>query len=172
MMKFKHSFAWPSRYPTSPNTKTKVQGSIGSVYRHVKHHVGNGKGWVDPMCGKSVLCEIRNDIRKKGTSARFHMDALEFLKTIPSSSANGIVYDPPYNDRQGKMYTKEFISYSKVTYWSDIRKEISRILRPGGICVQLGWNSNRMPGCEFEAIYLFRHGSERNDTIMTVHKKK
>lgn len=170
-MNITRKFAWPSRWPTTKNSKTEVQGSIGQIFRLVKSYAGSGRGWVDPMCGRSTICSIRNDIRSAGTTAQTHLDALKFLRTIKTKSAEGVVYDPPYNDRQGKMYTKDFRSYSDVRYWSDIRKEISRILKPGGVCVRLGWNSNAMPRCTIEAVHLFAHGSERNDSIVTVHRK-
>lgn len=171
MKNIERKFAWPSRWPTTENKKTKKQGSIGQIYRFVKLQAGEGKGWIDPMCGRSTICEIRNDFRKAGTTAQTHMDALEFLKSLPDNSAEGMVYDPPYNDRQGKMYTKHFHSFSDVVYWSNIRKEIGRVLKPGALCVMLNWNSNRLPECTIERIQLYAHGSERHDTIVTVQRK-
>lgn len=170
-MEIERKFAWPTRWPTTKN-KGRATGSVGQIFRIVKKIVGDGLDWVDPMCGRSTLCEIRNDIREKGTTAHTHMDVLDFLKTFSDNRFKGIIYDPPYNDRQGKMYSKDHVSYSNLKYWWEIRKQIGRVLEPGGRCVMLSWNSNRIPECEIEKIIMFAHGSERHDTILTVQIKK
>jgi hypothetical protein len=168
--KIERKFAWPTRFPTTKNPG-RATGSVGQIFRIVKSIVGTGKEWVDPMSGRSILCEIRNDIRTQKTKAKYHQDALEFLKGLPSSGFAGVVYDPPYNDRQGIKYCKDHHSYSDLPYWWAIRVEIGRIVRPGGTVVMLAWNSNRIPGCEIKKIYLFAHGSERHDTILTIQTK-
>jgi hypothetical protein len=169
-MNIERKFAWPSRFPTTKN-EGRSTGSVGQIFRIVKGIIGSGKGWVDPMYGRSILCEIRNDFREKGTNAEYHQDALVFLKSLPSDESAGVVYDPPYNDRQGLKYCKDHHSYADLPYWWAIRVEIGRILRPGGRCVMLAWNSNKIPRCEIEKIILFAHGSERHDTILTVQVK-
>jgi len=101
-----------------------------------------------------------------------HLDALEFLKALPADKAAGVLYDPPYNDRQGKKYFKENVSRSDFVYWNNIKRQIVRIVRPGGKIIQLGWNSNRFPGpTKIDEIALFAHGSDRNDTIVLIQTK-
>ena len=50
----------------------------------VNRYVGTGKGWVDPFAGNCSLAETTNDIEGRG--AKFSLDALDFLKTIPKFS--------------------------------------------------------------------------------------
>jgi len=169
-MDIERKFAWPTRFPTTKNPG-RATGSVGQIFRIVKSIVGPGKNWVDPMSGRSTICEIRNDIRKSKTKAKYHVDALDFLRGLPAGKFDGVVYDPPYNDRQGLKYCKDHHSYADLRYWWEIRVEIGRIVRSGGIVIMLSWNSNRIPGCEVEKIYLFAHGSERHDTILTIQKK-
>jgi len=123
------------------------------------------------MCGRDDKCEYRNDIRAEGTAANHAGDALEWLKSFADGSIEGVVYDSPYNDAQGLKYTKMNISKSNLAYWYDIRKEIARVLAPGGRVILFAWNTNGFPGCEIEKIWVIAHGSERNDTLVSVHKK-
>lgn len=172
-MIFERHFVWPSRWPTS---KTGF-GVNGKINRVVKSWITNdGKNWLDPMCGRSTLTEHRNDFRKTGTAAITNMDALEYLKTFATESIDGVLYDPPYNDKQGEQYSKNNIPKSNLKYWWSVRHEISRVLKPGGRIIMLNWNSNtfstgRQKNFQLEAVYLFAHGSERHDTILTVWKK-
>lgn len=124
------------------------------------------------MCGRSILCEIRNDIRKKGTVAKYNLDALDFLRSRTSSSAEGILYDPPYNDAQGKLYTKGMRSRSDVKYWAALKREMYRVLKPNSQFVQLGWNSNALNAAmTIQRIVIFAHGSDRPDTILSIQQK-
>lgn len=167
-MMIERRFGWPTRWPTSKKSGT---GS-NAVFRNILSAYDIGKGWVDPMCGRDNRCEFRNDIRVTGTAGLVHKDALIFLKTIPSNSLNGAVYDPPYNDKQGEKYTKLHVSKSNLEYWYEIRKEISRVIMPGGVIILFSWNTNPFPRCEIERIWVIAHGSERNDTLISVHRKK
>jgi hypothetical protein len=101
---FERHFVWPSRWPTS-KTGFGVNGKINRIVRSfITNH---GKNWLDPMCGRSTLTEYRNDFRSSGTEALTNLDALECLKSFESDSLDGIVYDPPYNDKQGLDYSKK-----------------------------------------------------------------
>lgn len=123
------------------------------------------------MCGRDRRCEYRNDIRSAGTAGIDHMDGLEWLKSLPTGKFNGVMYDPPYNDPQGIKYTKLHHSKSDLAYWYDIRREISRILRPGGKIIMFSWNTNGFPSCNLENVFIVAHGSERNDTLVSIHRK-
>jgi hypothetical protein len=59
-------------------------------------------------------------------------------------------------------------------YWSNCKKEISRIIKPGGKVISFGWNSNgigKKYGFKIIKIVLVAHGSIHNDTIATVEVK-
>jgi hypothetical protein len=108
----------------------------------------------------------------------FKQDAIEYLKTIPDNSENYLVFDPPYSQRQLKeMYSNNGLSFNHPmnnSYWSNCRKEISRIIKFGGKVISFGWNSNgigKKYGFELTKIVLVAHGSQHNDTIATVEIK-
>ena len=83
------------------------------------------------------------------------MDALDFLKMFPDSSLDGVLYDPPYSNRQVlECYKGVGLPVdSKTTY---------------------GWNSGgigKKYGFEITRILLVPHGGHHNDTIVTVERK-
>lgn len=128
-----------------------------------------GIGWVDPFAGQNgkLYSQTLNDIEYGGT------DALTFLKSLESESANGVLYDPPYSITQARMYGKK--EFSSMKYWGDCKTEIARILRPGGKAICFGWSSmgiGKNRGFEMKRILLVPHGGSKNDTMVTVEIKK
>ncbi len=108
----------------------------------------------------------------------FKQDAVEYLKRIPSKLAERCVFDPPYSQRQLKeMYNDAGLSFNHPMnsgYWAVCKKEIGRMMRPGGKVISFGWNTNgigKKHGFEIIRIVLVAHGSQHNDTIATVEKK-
>lgn len=107
----------------------------------------------------------------------FKTDALEYLKAIPSDSVNNVRFDPPYSQRQlREMYDNAGLSLERMNngYWSECKKQISRITKVGGKVVSFGWNSNGIGkglGFEIIRIMLVAHGSMHNDTIVVVEQK-
>ena len=88
------------------------------------------------------------------------------------------MFDPPYSQRQLKeMYHNSGLSFTypmNSSYWAECKKEISRIMKPGGKVICFGWNTNgigKKHGFEISRIVLVAHGSQHNDTIATVEKK-
>ena len=106
------------------------------------------KDWyiADPFARNNNIANITNDLDPE-TSAFFHMDALEFLKTLEDESIDCVLYDPPYSPRQIKeCYTKmdKSVSWSDTnnSFWCNQKKEIARCVKPGGVVFTFGWNSN------------------------------
>ena len=62
------------------------------------------------------------------------MDAVEYLKTIPTKSVGYLVFDPPYSQRQLKeMYKNIGFSYDmNCSYWSNCKNEVKRIIKKNG----------------------------------------
>ena len=63
---------------------------------------------------------------------------------------------------------------TQASYWSKQKDEIARILKPNGICISCGWNTNgvgKTRGFEQIEILLVAHGGNHNDTIITVERK-
>tara|TARA_R110002012_G_scaffold95647_1_gene231059 strand:+ start:805 stop:1308 length:504 start_codon:yes stop_codon:yes gene_type:complete len=158
-----------------PNKNTfDMKPARNVIYRHLKIH----DHWLDPFARNSHIATVTNDVNEN-TQAEFHFDALEFLQMQQSNSADGVLFDPPYSLRQvkecynniGKAFTQRDSQY----FYSDIKKEISRIIKPGGKCISFGWSSNgigKTRGFEIKEILLLSHGGNHNDTIITVEEKK
>lgn len=130
--------------------------------------------WINPFAGMESPATIRNDLN---ANAEYHMDALAFLKKVESDYADGIIYDPPYSVRQASECYKEFgleKLTAKVTrwdYWSNVKKEIRRIVKIGGKVISCGWSSNGAGDktCfDMVRIRLVQHGGGHNDTIVTM----
>jgi hypothetical protein len=106
----------------------------------------------------------------------FRQDAIEFMRSMPSESRIGAVFDPPYSQRQlREMYNSIGGSLQMNNgYWAKCRDELARIIKPGGKCISFGWNSNGLGvgrGFTITRILLVAHGSQHNDTIVTVETK-
>ena len=111
-------------------------------------------------------------------------DAFELLKSLPDSSVSVFLIDPPYSKKQaedlyrdhGKEHGIPMVSWeSPKQYWTEFRKEIARVLEPGGKCITLAWNTQGTgKGLAFKItrILMVAHGGGRNDTIVTVDRKK
>src|ERR1019366_103938 len=57
--------------------------------------------WCDPFAGMYSPAQVTNDLNPKAR-AMFHMDALAFLRAQPTAHYAGVLYDPPYSQRQVK----------------------------------------------------------------------
>lgn len=134
--------------------------------------------WIDPFANQNKLATITNDLNPT-FDTDYHMDALDFLKTFQNESVDGVLYDPPYSPRQvtecyqgvGMNVTNET---TRASFWGNQKKEISRIVKPGGKVITFGWNSGgigRKYGFEITRILLVPHGGWHNDTICTVEVK-
>ncbi len=133
-----------------------------------------GAGWVDPFAGENSPAEITNDIEGRG--AIYQMDALEFLRSLPSDSAEGVLFDPPYSVEQClRRYTpKHGGTAGRAEYWAKCKDEIARVVKTGGIVISFCWDSNGMGkgrGFEQVQIRLLCHGACHNDTIVTVERR-
>ena len=134
--------------------------------------------WIDPFANSNKLATITNDLNPQ-YDTDYHLDALDFLKQFDDQSIDGILYDPPYSPRQvSECYNH--VGYNvtwdttKASFWSNHKKEISRILKVGGKVITFGWNSGGIGisyGCQIKKILLVPHGGWHNDTICTVETK-
>jgi hypothetical protein len=138
--------------------------------------MGDSKPWIDPFAGMYSPAHIRNDINPE-MNAEYHLDALEFLKTLDDSMAAGVQFDPPYSPRQHK---KQYGMIEKgepmfnTDYFSKCKKEIARIVQTRGKVICCWWNSGgigKSLGFQLDRILLVCHGGTHNDTIITVETK-
>ena len=165
-----------SRNWAMPNKSTF---KIKPIKQLLDQYVEQQKIWLDPFAGWNSPAQIKNDINPK-RNVEHCMDALAFLKSIPDSSIDGVLYDPPYSMRQAKECYEGFgaellkIRPTQMNYWSECKNEIKRILKKDGLSICFGWNSQgigKNRGFEIIEIMLIPHGGSRNDTIVTVEKK-
>lgn len=150
---------------------------IKPIKELIQSELTNGT-WIDPFANQNKLAAITNDLNPD-FDTDYHMDALDFLKTFQNESVDGVLYDPSYSPRQvtecyqgvGMNVTSET---TRASFWGNQKKEISRIVEPGGKVITFGWNSGgigRKYGFEITRILLVPHGGWHNDTICTVEVK-
>jgi tRNA1(Val) A37 N6-methylase TrmN6 len=153
--------------------------TIKPIKKLIKRYIFNGAIIIDAWANNSKIGTIRNDLNPE-MDTQFHLDALEFLKQQDSDSADIVLYDPPYSISQAaEMYNgfgkdKLETHVSNMGYWGNCKNEVSRILKPNGICIICGWSSNGIGlkrNFEMIEILLVPHGGSKNDTIVTVERK-
>lgn len=136
---------------------------------------------VDPYARNKDWATFTNDLNPS-TSALWHMDAIEFLAMLADlgEKVDLVILDPPYSPRQVKEC---YDSFGHKMQQGDallgaIRKklkaEVCRLLVPGGIVITCGWNTVGMGktlGFELLEVLVCCHGSDHNDTLVTVEKR-
>ena len=138
---------------------------------------------IDPFANKNKICKITNDI-DVDFNTDYNLDALDFCKQFDDNTIDFVLFDPPYSPRQiSECYKKLGKSVNMETtqssFWSNIKNEIARIVKPNGIVICFGWNSQGI-GKKEKSVYQFKmieillvaHGGNHNDTICTVETKK
>ena len=151
---------------------------IKPIKELIHKHISGKSVIVDPFANINTIATITNDL-DPSMPTTYHMDAEEFLNTLPDESADMVLYDPPYSTRQVSECYKKFgrsvnMQTTQNSYWTRQKKEISRILKPGGTVITFGWNSGgigRSNGFEIVEILMVAHGGWHNDTICTVETK-
>lgn len=160
------------------NMPNKNTFEIHSVKELLEEEL-NGGLIIDPFANNNSFAHVTNDLNTK-YETDFHMDALEFLRIFDDESVDVILFDPPYSPRQVKeAYESVGLDtqggkLTRASYWSDLKREISRILRVGGKAISCGWNSGGMNNKDvfhINRIRLVAHGGNHNDTIVTVSVK-
>lgn len=123
------------------------------------------------FAGKTILnCdEVRVDIDRE-CPADYYMDAFEFVGMAINKGwkFDTIILDPPWNYRKAReKYGGRWIG--RLTR---LKKELPKILNPGGIVISLGYNSGGMNSEEFvkKEIALVYFGGDHNDAIILVEE--
>jgi len=166
-MKFSREWAMPSG-----NTF-----SVKPIGNFVKRNITDGL-WIDPFANSNRYAKITNDLDPQyGTD--HNLDALDFLKLFDNESIDGILFDPPYSPRQVSECYKSMgmtvdMQTTQSSYWSNMKKEIGRIVKPSGKVLTFSWNSGgigKKYGFEIKEILLVAHGGWHNDTICVFEEK-
>ena len=132
----------------------------------------------DPFANTNRIAKYCNDI-DPSMGTEFNMDAIDFLKSFDSNSLDLVLFDPPYSPRQVSEVYKKLgktvnMETTQASFWANMKIEISRIVRPGGVVLCFGWNSQgigKTRGFVLEEIMLVAHGGHHNDTICTAERK-
>ena len=159
-----------------PNKNTFSIKPIGQL---IQNYIGPGLIIIDPFANNSKLANVTNDLDEQ-FDTNYHLDALDFFKLFKDSSVDLVLYDPPYSPRQVSESYKKLgravnMETTQSSYWSKQKDEIARILKPNGICISCGWNTNgvgKNRGFEIVEILLVAHGGNHNDTIVTLERKQ
>lgn len=133
---------------------------------------------IDPFANNSKIATVTNDLNPD-FNTDFHMDAFDFLRMFDNNSIDVVLYDPPYSTRQVsesyKNVGKEVTALDTSANWRKKHlDEIQRILKPNGIAICFGWNTNgvgKTRGFEMIEVLIVAHGGSHNDTLCTVEIK-
>lgn len=154
--------------------------TISPIKEFVEAEVAKGGVIVDPFANNCKYGTITNDLNPEYDTT-YHMDALEFLKSLGSNSADLVLYDPPYSITQAAQLYRDYgkdkleVSVSNMRYWKLIKDNIARILKANGRVMCFGWNTNGLGkgrGFEMTDILIVSHGGSKNDTLCTLEYKK
>lgn len=171
----KHDKMIITRKWAMPNSRTF---EIPPIKELVTKYTHGGGTIVDPFANDCKIGTITNDLNPK-YDTDYHLDAYDFLKMIPTCSAEVVLYDPPYSLRQVKeCYEGVGITVTaeqtKASWRARHLDEIARILKPNGVCLCFGWNTNgvgKKRGFELMEVLIVPHGGSKYDTLCTVERK-
>lgn len=136
---------------------------------------------VDPFARNTRFATYRNDLNPE-TLAEHHMDAADFCRKLASDGVmvDVGVFDPPYSPRQISELYKNIgravttADTQNAALYSNVRDALDAIVRPGGVVLSFGWNSNGMGKrrrYRMEEILIVCHGGAHNDTICLAERK-
>ena len=153
--------------------------SIKPIFELFKRYHKQHDVVIDAFAKDCKIGTITNDLNPD-CDTTYHLDALSFLAQFESNKYDFLILDPPYSITQATSLYKSFgkeklkASVSNMKYWSSIKNEAARILKPNGYCMYCGWNSNglgKSRGFELDEVLICAHGGSRNDTIVTIEHK-
>ena len=163
-----------SRTWAMPNSRTFKIKPIASL---LDSHL-SGRS-IDPFANSNRFATITNDINPE-YECDCCMDALDFVRSIESSSVDTVLFDPPYSPRQVSECYKSMnmtvnMQTTQASFWGNLKGEVARVTKVGGKVITCGWNSGGIGlkyGFDIIEILLVPHGGWHNDTIITVDQKR
>lgn len=152
--------------------------NIRPIKKLLGRYITDGMVVVDPFANGNKIGTITNDLDTRYNTT-YNMDAIDFLNMLDDNIADVALFDPPYSPRQVSEVYKKLgrtvdFKTTQSKYWTDLKRQISRILKPNGIAISCAWNSSGMGksnGFVLVEILLVSHGGWHNDTIVTVERK-
>lgn len=154
---------------------------IPPIKRLIEKYITTSEVWIDPYSNNSPFAHLctTNDLNM-GVASDFHLESIEFLRLYQDQSVDGVLFDPPYSPRQISECYKQVgrevhMKDTQSSFYGDRKREVARVLRPGGLALCFGWNSGGVGltnGMELVEILIVPHGGAHNDTICTVEVKR
>jgi hypothetical protein len=158
--------------------------TIKPIEELLKRYIGDSNyNWIDPFAGKYSMAdsEWRNDMNPE-RNAKYQMDAYDFSKDVIQRSGiefNGVLFDPPYSNRQISEHYKQVGRKAtqldtSARFYSRIKSTITPCIKKGGYAISFGWNTvgfGKKNGFEIVEILIVSHGGAKNDTLVTVERK-
>lgn len=166
-----------SRVFAMPNSDTL---SVAVMRDFARKHLMAGQRSVDPFARNCRLATVTNDLNPE-TAAQYHMDAVEFCEMLAAKGEqfDVAIFDPPYSPRQiSECYNQVgrecSMEDTQSSFWRKCRDALDPIVKPNGLVVSYGWNTNGMGlgrGYQIEDVMLVSHGGAHNDTICMAERK-
>lgn len=158
---------------------------IKAIRKLILKYVKSGFLIIDPFANNCCIKEyllnskyVSNDLDEE-YDTDYHLDAKDFLALFADNSVDMVLYDPPYSPRQvAECYRKLDKTVTQYdtsnAFYTKFKEEITRVLKPNGIVISFGWNTNgigKNMGFEQIEILIVSHGGNHNDTLVTVERK-
>tara|TARA_R100001443_G_scaffold49044_1_gene61418 strand:+ start:3849 stop:4391 length:543 start_codon:yes stop_codon:yes gene_type:complete len=152
--------------------------SIKPIHHLITKYFITGHKWIDPFARNNTYDCVTNDLNPE-FNTDYNLEALEFLNLFDNLSLDGVFFDPPYSPRQIKecyngIGKKVQMQDTQSSFWSQRKDKIAELIKPFGLCISFGWNTNGLGlnrGFEILEILMVAHGGAHNDTIITVERK-
>ena len=150
---------------------------IRQIAELINRYMPNPENWLDPCAGYNSPAGITNDLNPD-CPTKYHLHAHDFVRNL-EGQYDGVLFDPPYSLTQMKqIYNSIGIEKLRArdctSFYGDLRKDITPLIKPGGYAICCGWNSigfGKSRGFKAVEILLVCHGRAHNDTIVTVERK-
>jgi len=155
---------------------------IKPIYELIKKYHKENEDWIDPFAGNFSPAKWTNDWHPERNS-RFHFDANEFADTCELHTGrplfDGILFDPPYSNRQISEHYKTVGKKASAldtsaNFYSRLKSKYAKKIKQGGYAISFGWNTSgfgKKNGFEIIEILIVSHGGAKNDTLCTVERK-
>ncbi len=162
-----------------PNAWTFSIKPINELLKKYKCEQGD---WIDPFAGKFSPAKWTNDHHPE-RNAKFHLDAYEFAKTCEQLTGrpyfDGVLFDPPYSNRQISEHYKEVGKKASsldtsARFYTRLKSELGKKVKKGGCVISFGWNTGgfgKKNSFQIVEILLVAHGGSKNDTLVTIEQK-
>ena len=115
---------------------------------------------------------IRNDV-DPDKPADYHVDVVNITDELSTQSFDCIVFDPPFSDNQAEESYGVNVKTNPGNN-KQATREFHKVLKPGGVVIQLGFTTTCMPGklgYDREAVAVFNTLGRQHDWLGVVDRR-